>query len=148
MGLTAEIARREKAIAVLGAALFAWFVFESVQFLYSGQLWDLGRTLPQFFHSSVPLGLYVVFHMLTASLGAFVAIPLMRGGRSSGLVLGVAYRLSGNTINRLSFPLPRALLVAQNNDPTVLAQAMDVLWLILSLAILLLYFFQRRIAKQ
>jgi len=135
---------RTTILAFAGWMLCAWFVVESVHFLVSGQLWDLGRTLPQFFENSLPLGLYVIFHIIMASLGAFAAIPLLLRGRKAGLVLAIAYRLSGNTINPLSLLLPRTLLTAPDNEPTVLAQAMDVVWLLMSLAILVLFFLQRR----
>lgn len=148
MDRRAEILRWVKTISLLGTALFAWFVFESIQFLSSGQLMDLIGTMPHFFRTNVPLGLYVVFHVIMSTIGAFVTIPLMVGGRPSGLVLGVAYRLSGNTLNPLSFLLPAGLLVAQDNQPTFLAQALDILWLVLSLFILLLYYFLRRSREQ
>jgi hypothetical protein len=144
MGFAAEIKNRSSLITVLGTALFLWFVFESVQFIVSGQLLVLVRTVPALFRSSALSGIFIIFHIVMATLGAFVAIPLLRGGRTSGLVLGIAYRLSGNTIVPFSVPLSDALLITPANEPTVLSQGLNVLWLIVSLAVLLLYFFLQR----
>lgn len=144
MDLAARIEKQATLITVLGTALFVWFVFESVHFVYSGQLMDLMRTLPRFFGSSSLLGIYIVFHVIMSTFGAFVAIPLIRKGRLGGLVLGIAYSLSGNTMAPLSFVLPARLLLLPSNEPTLLSQGIDVLWLIVSLAVLLLYFFLMR----
>jgi hypothetical protein len=144
MSLSSIMERRSTTITYIGTMLFAWFVFESVQFIYSGQLADLVRTLPQFFHNRFLVGIYVVLHLIMASIGAFAAAPLILRGYRTGLILGVAYCLSGNTINPLSYLFPDSALITQANDPTSLSQVIDILWLFVSLAILLSFFILQR----
>jgi hypothetical protein len=135
---------REKSIDAAGKLLLCWFLFESVHFLYSGRFMALIRMIPEFFQNRIIVGLYVVYHMTISTIGAIAVVPMMLQGRNAGLVLGIAYCLSAHTVHPFDFILPAGSLLSPANEPTLLSQAIDIIWLIFTVAITILFFLQRR----
>jgi hypothetical protein len=136
--------RREKSIDIAGKLLLCWFLFESVHFLYSGRFMDLARMIPQFFQNRIIVGLYVVYHMTISTVGAFAVVPTMLRGHNAGLILGIAYCLSAHTVHPFDFILPDGSLLSPVNEPTLLSQAIDIVWLVFTVALTILFFLQRR----
>jgi hypothetical protein len=82
--------------------------------------------------------------MTISTIGALAVVPMMLQGRIAGLVLGIAYCLSANTVHPFDFILPAGSLLSPANEPTLLSQAIDIMWLIFTVAITILFFLQRR----
>lgn len=135
---------REKAIDIAGKLLLGWFVFESVHFLYSGRFMELARMVPDFFRNRIIVGLYVLYHMTISTIGSLALVPLMLQGRNAGIILGLAYCLSAHTVHPFDLLLSSGSLLTPINEPTVLSQMIDILWLIATIAITILFFLQRR----
>lgn len=135
---------REKSIAIAGKLLLGWFLFESVHFLYSGRFMDLARMIPEFFQNRIIVGLYVVYHMILSTVGALAVVPLLLQGRNAGLILGIAYGLSAHTVHPFDFILSAGSLLTPANEPTLLSQVIDILWLVFTVAVTILFFLQHR----
>ena len=138
---------RAKIIDSAGKLLLCWFLFESIHFLYSGRFMGLARMLPQFFQSRITLGLYVIYHMTISTVGALAVVPLMLKGQNAGLILGIAYCLSGHTVSPFDLILPAGSLLSAANEPTMLSKAADIIWLIFTLSLTILFFLQRRATR-
>jgi len=100
---------RAKIIDSAGKLLFYSFLFESIHFLYSGRLMGLARMLPQFFQSRITAGSYVIYHMTISTVGVLAVVPMMKKGHTAGLVLGIAYCLSGHTVSLSTSSFPPVL---------------------------------------
>lgn len=135
---------REKLIDVAGKLLLGWFLFESVHFLYSGRFMELARMVPDFFRNRIIVGLYVVYHMTISTIGALAVVPLMLQGRNAGIILGLAYCLTAHTVHPFDLILSAGSLLTPANEPTLLSQMIDILWLIVTVAITILFFLKRR----
>jgi hypothetical protein len=138
---------RAKIIDSAGKLLLCWFLFESIHFFYSGRFIGLARLLPQFFQSRIPLGLYVVYHMLISTVGALAVVPMMLKGKNAGLILGIAYCLSEHTVSPFDLILPAVSLLSSANEQTMLSKAVDIIWLIFTLSLTILFFLQRRTTR-
>ncbi|MHB8846204.1 MAG: hypothetical protein ACYC7L_15840 [Nitrospirota bacterium] len=135
---------REKFVDIAGKLLLGWFLFESAHFLYSGRFMELARMVPDFFRNRIIVGLYVVYHMTISTIGAVAVVLMMLKGRTAGIILGITYCLSAHTVNPFDLILPAGSLLSQANEPTLLSQLVDILWLIVTVAITILFFLQRR----
>jgi hypothetical protein len=136
--------KREKLIDIAGKLLLCWFLFECVHFLYSGRFMTLVRMVPQFFQNKIVVGLYVVYQMTISTVGAFATVPLLLKGTKTGFILGMLCCLTGYSVNPFDLILPAGALLSSTNDPTPLSQVIDIIWLICTVAITILFFLQRR----
>jgi hypothetical protein len=145
--LARKMDTQTKIIDSAGKLLLCWFLFESIHFLYSGRFMALARMLPQFFQSRIALGLYGIYHMTISTVGALAVVPLMLKGQNAGLILGIAYCLSGHTVSPFDLILPAGSLLSAVNEPTMLSKAADIIWLIFTLSLTILFFLQRRATR-
>jgi len=72
---------------------------------------------------------------------------MMLKGHNAGLILGIAYCLPGHTVSPFDLILPAGSLLSPINEPTMLSNAVDIIRLIFTLSLTILFFLQRRATR-
>ena len=138
-------------IDICGKIMFAWLVFSTFQYLYSGGLWGSIKMLSQSPNHSVAwllFGFFNVIQIILSTIGIFVIIPLLLKGRPLGLALGIIYSFIGSNINPLLYIVPEEMLATEPyNSPSWVLTTITLLYVIFTLGILLLFYLNRRVTR-
>jgi hypothetical protein len=128
-------------IDILGKCLLGWFVFQTLQYFWTGLFLKEIEMVPYLFNGNFTwIGLYSLLSIPVAALGAFVLIPLLLRGYLSGLLVGLLYCAMGYFVNPLWFIVP----IAPSGEGTSLLWGINLFWSGFTLAIIFCFYYVRR----
>ena len=139
-----------KIIDILGKLLLAWYVFSTIRFYYTGQIIKGLQGLPQSFDEDpFILFVYLLLFLFISGISIFIFIPLLWRGKLSGFILSLMYWALGFHFSPLwlSMSEERRVEVIRNTSEPFVAY-FNLTYLILSLLILVLFYFNLRAKRK
>ncbi|MCG8336261.1 MAG: hypothetical protein MJE63_17275 [Proteobacteria bacterium] len=134
-----------KLVELSGVALFGWFLFETIRYLYSGMIFEQWESIYKYSTNEFSIWTALaITQIIVSSFGVFILIPFMVKARSIGLVFGIIYWLWGNYTNPFWYLLPDKVLFTEQGIPTSLHVYSGFAWSFISIVILVAYFFNKR----
>jgi hypothetical protein len=132
-------------IDTTGKLLLAWMLFSTIRYFYTGRFIEQLNWIPKMIRAGDTLWLiYDLFQIPVAAIGIFLLIPLLFKGHVGGLVFGFIYWVMGCPTNPLWFIVPHELQVGPDGKATNILEIINYSYGILSLAILVAFYFYRR----
>ncbi len=133
-------------IDICGKIMLAWLVFSTIRYFYYERFFEEIRMIPRLFnHGFDWLAVYSVVQVPFAAIGIFIIIPLLLKGHLLGLILGILHWIMGYTTNPLWFIVPKEMQISPNGGPSAVLIGINILYGIITLAILVLFYFHRRV---
>jgi hypothetical protein len=137
-----------RCIDIAGKLLLAWFVFSTIRYFYYGSFIEELNMIPIMFRNGdMLLLIYVLFTMPVAAVGVFILIPLLFRGHIGGLIFGILYWAMCYPTNPLWFVVPHEMQVNANGSATAILWGINISFSIISLIIIVLFYFYRRSIK-
>jgi hypothetical protein len=134
-----------KIIDKSGKCLFVWYLYQTYKYIWGGGLFSGIKLIPSMFQNDLTaLGIYGIFQIPLATLGALILIPLISRGNFWGLIVGIAYWIMGNLINPFWFIIPDNMQISPDGKATLLLHIANFTWSILALIILTSFYFLRK----
>jgi len=137
-----------KVVDLSGKLLLAWYVFESFRYIYTSRFSSqISRVMNLSFDSFDLWVIYDLIQIPVASVGVIILIPFILKGHRAGLIVGILYWVMGCYTNPVWFILPNKWLLSSNGEPSLLLNYCNYSWSIVTISIIISFYFYRRSIK-
>lgn len=125
--------------------MLTWLVFSTIRYFYCGRFFEEIRMISRLFNDGFGwFSVYNIVQILFAAIGIFIIIPLLLKGHILGLILGIFHWVMGYPTNPLWFIVPRNMQIGSDGRATSILHVINITYAIVTVLILLTFFFHRR----
>lgn len=134
-----------KAIDIIGKCLLVWFLYETLLYIFTGNMIAQIKQVPFSLQSGATFwGIYTVIKIPVAAAGVFPLAFLILKGNIFSLLVGLAYWAMGNLINPLWYFMSRNMQVTPEGHPSTLLLFANYFWSGITLLILVVFYLHRK----
>jgi len=138
-----------KFIDFTGKLLLVWLVFSTIRYFSYGRFFEEIFMISRLFNYGFDWwSVCNIIQIPFAAISIFIIIPLLLKGHILGLILGILHWIIAYPTNPLWFIVPQNMQIGPDGRPTSILSAINIIYSIVTILILLAFFFYRRSMKR